>query len=369
MGTLVIVVLVVFPILFLIAFVLSDHGTAIRAVIQFFIAGYDCGFKTRQSYLLWQLAQKANIDEPSALFWSLPTLNRAIAHVLKAAKDEGKENEASMQQFFTKLYAYRTRVEFNQSKYKTGIETTHSIREGQKFRIFVKNEGVFYAKVILNGSRGITTTYPVMNGTIINAIQWINTPITVFFWRHDDAGYSFTTKAVSSGMFKNARTLILAHSNNLGRSQKRKSVRIKCSIFAQMYLIRALEKATDMIESESGMKCLLEDLSEDGALILIGGKGAAGLQIKIQFILNNVFIVMIGLVRGVTYNEETNQSRLHFECSQLNSRMKNAILSFVYNVLPADEKAEYEAIRLSEEDAAAAAEPETAQDNEELGAS
>jgi len=83
---------------------------------------------------------------------------------------------------------------------------------------------------------------------------------------------------------------------------------------------------------------------------VIGGKAVRDMSIKLQFMVHNVLIVMAGVIRGFEYNQETNQSRIHFECSQLNPRMKNAILTFVYNVLPEEEKEILDAIRLTEED-------------------
>ena len=98
------------------------------------------------------------------------------------------------------------------------------------------------------------------------------------------------------------------------------------------------------------MTCLLEDISEDGALIRIGGKGVSNLHIKLQFTIGESFIVMSGFVRGVEYDEEKNQSKLHFECTYIDTPMKNAILSYVYNVIPDEEKEIIQAMELAEKD-------------------
>ena len=92
------------------------------------------------------------------------------------------------------------------------------------------------------------------------------------FGARGDAGYVFDTVFISDPAYVGKAVLHLAHSNNLVRSQKRKSIRVKCSIYAQMYLIKPGETIDNLLEPEPGMKCLLEDLSEDGAMVLIGGK-------------------------------------------------------------------------------------------------
>jgi len=123
-----------------------------------------------------------------------------------------------------------------------------------------------------------------------------------------------------------------------------------------MYLVKPEETLESALEPEPGMKCRIEDLSEDGAMVLIGGKAVKNMKIKLQFMVHDVLIVMAGSIRAVEFNESLNQSRIHFECEELNPRMKNAVLTFVYNVLPEEEKQELDAIRLTEEDGLADAE-------------
>ena len=106
------------------------------------------------------------------------------------------------------------------------------------------------------------------------------------------------------------------------------------------------------MEVEPGYKVVLEDISEDGAMIRVGGKGVINAQIKLQFKINDILILMYGVVRAVEYNKEINQSRLHFECVHLDAGMRNAILSFVYNVLPQDKKDLFDALTATEDDRA-----------------
>lgn len=66
--------------------------------------------------------------------------------------------------------------------------------------------------------------------------------------------------------------------------------------------------------------------------------------------INDVLILMYGIVRAVEYNGEINQSRLHFECIHLDTGMRNAVLSFVYNVLPQDKKDIFDALSATEDE-------------------
>ena len=146
--------------------------------------------------------------------------------------------------------------------------------------------------------------------------------------------------------------LKLPHSNNLLRTQKRKSVRGSCNIFAQLYFLNSSNTDYNAVETQPGYKCLLEDISEAGAMIRVGGRGKNDMNIKIQFTLNDHLIVMFGVVRAVEYNKVLNQSRLHFECLHLEKEMKNKILEYIYRDLSEEKKREIlEALSLTEEDA------------------
>ena len=59
---------------------------------------------------------------------------------------------------------------------------------------------------------------------------------------------------------------------------------------------------------------------------------------------------MVGVVRTVEFNEEQNQSLLHFECTHIETSMRNEVLKFVYNMMPQNEKEVLEALEQTEDD-------------------
>ena len=75
---------------------------------------------------------------------------------------------------------------------------------------------------------------------------------------------------------------------------------------------------------------------------------------------------MFGVIRAVEYNEKLNQSRLHFECTHIDTVMKNEVLSFVYNMLPEREKEVYEAMKMTDEDETESTNQEKAEEAAEL---
>ena len=117
-----------------------------------------------------------------------------------------------------------------------------------------------------------------------------------------------------------------------------------------LYIIKKDTVDVNAIETQNGYRCLIEDISESGALIRIGGKGAQNVKIKLQYNIQNKLILMVGVVRTVEYNQEQNQSLLHFECTHIETSMRNEVLKFVYNMMPQSEKEVLEALEQTETD-------------------
>ena len=230
------------------------------------------------------------------------------------------------------------------------MNTTHFLDKGQKLRIILPGKGVFVSEIVNNANQ-IVITVPKQNNLIpISAEEWVGKVISVYLWRKGDARYVFDTTVLQNGLFLGKSSLFLKHSSNLIRTQKRKSVRAKCEIYANLYVIKNKNVDFETVETQNGYRCLLEDISESGALIRIGGKGIQNVIIKLQFNIQNKLIIMGGVIRTVEFNEQENQSLLHFECTHIDPVMRNEVLSFVYNMLPESEKEVLEAISQTEVD-------------------
>ncbi|ULQ60068.1 PilZ domain-containing protein [Brucepastera parasyntrophica] len=337
------------------ALLLSNKGTEIKKFFQFYITGLDSGFSLSQIRVLAKVGELAGLEDRSTLFWSVAALDRCTAEIVRQSRVEGTENDPKVQKLLSALYTYRTQIDIEQTRKKRGVETTRAILIGQKVRILLRGVGIFSSTVTGNTSKFLRLDFPSHPKIQATSIEWTNRIVTVYFWRKDDAGYEFETTIISDPEYEEKAVILLAHTSNLTRTQMRNTIRVKCHIHAQMYLLKPGDETRSLMESEPGMKCLLEDISEDGAMVMIGGKAVKGLKIKLQFMINDVLIVMPGEIRGVEFDQEKNQSRIHLQSEKLNPRMRNAILSFVYNVLPEEKKEELDAIRLTEEDALAEA--------------
>ena len=326
-----------------------------KSKIDFYSKGLDKGFLAKEISALWKLSRQCHLENPEALYVSVPALNDCINSIISKSKADGTDQTKSVQDFLSKLYQYRTRIALESEK-KKGLESTHYLSEGQKVRIILRGKGVFVSRIV-NTGRELTVSLPIQysekahRNFILSGSEWEGKNVSVYLWRKGDASYAFDTVVVKSGTFKNEGVLFLRHTEKLDRAQKRQSIRAACEIYAQMYMIKSNVISYESVNTEAGYRCLLEDISEDGAMIRIGGKGRNNVKIKLQFTVNNSFIMMYGVIRAVEYNASLDQSRLHFECTHIAPSMKNAILSFVYNVIPPEEQEINEAIMQLEEDA------------------
>lgn len=339
-------------VIFVLAVVSKIYGI-FKDRLHFLVTGLDAKFSFSEIRMLWEVAKICHIKDPNSLYFSMASLTRCMTQINNKWTEEGTLNNPKNQALMTKLFNFRTKIQ-NESDEKKGLDSTFELDKGQRLRIILPGKGVFVSEIVNNG-RDITVSMPKQKNMIpVPAEEWVGKVVNVYLWRNGDARYVFDTTVIAQGIFLGKLCLHLKHSSNLLRTQKRQAVRAKCSIRANLYIEKGDTIKYDAVETTSGYRCLLEDISECGALIRIGGKGAPNMRLKLQFNINNKLILMFGVVRTVEYNEEINQTRLHFECIHIEPHMKNEVLAYVYNMLPESDKEVYDALKLTDSDAKSA---------------
>lgn len=299
--------------------------------LQFYARGKQSGFTLSELNYLKGIVMDLRMEDPIALFWSDRSLDRAIRMISQRKREEGMEKAPETLAFMSKLYDFRKRLEFEHPRYKTGIKSTTAIIPGTRFRVLVEHLGVFNATLLSNSRQAMAISVPT-GRKAPDSFSWKGQRVSVYFWRAEDAGYVFDSFVMEEATDGKVPVLHLGHTDTLFRTQKRRSVRAKSKIPAFLYILKRIEGAYEKPERAPGMKCVIEDLSEDGAAIFIGGKAKPDMLIKVQFHIGDVQVVMSGTAKGVEYNAEKNQSLIHMQAVQPSHRMKNLILSYVYNV-------------------------------------
>lgn len=317
--------------------------------IHFFIEGLNQGFSIFEIQTLWDCAIICSVEEPISLFISLQTLSKCISQIMSKLNEK---EDIKLRNLLKKLYDFRAKIDKETDK-KRGLDSTMALNVEQKIRVILPGKGVFVSEILNNTSKIIISLPTVDNRITVGAKDWIGQTVSVYLWRAGDARYVFDTVVESDGLFLGKPCISLRHTTNLIRTQKRNAVRVQCHIHADLYIMWDENIDFNKVETKPGYKCILEDISDHGALIRIGGKGASNTKIRLQFQIENKLVIMFGMVRSVQYDEATNQSKLHFECIHIDDAMRTLVLSYVYNTLPQSEKEIIDAIKYTEEDAKA----------------
>jgi c-di-GMP-binding flagellar brake protein YcgR len=328
------VVIVVVAILVILILSMKDKKKSGR--IHFYATGKDSGFSFKEIELLYKLALKSKLENPASLFASQNQLDTCIRSLVKTMRISGFGDDKGNQDFLSKLYDYRKKIEMEKPKVKNGISNSRQISEGQNLRILVEGTGVFKSQVVKTTNQYLTISRPT-SGKLPGTFSWQGHKLSVYFWREEDAGYVFDTDVLDEVFSKGIASLKIGHSDSLFRTQKRKSIRLKIHKAAFLYPVTS-DEDLNRIETSPGVKCFLKDLSDTGCALSVGGKAVAGLRIKVQFALNNVPICMSGTVRSLEYKEDLNVSILHVEADPLPIEIRNMILGEVFGMLPEEEE-------------------------------
>ncbi len=299
--------------------------------LPFFLKGRESGFVFREINLLRRVAVDAKLENPTALFWSIKQLDRALKGTIIRARARSQEQDPEYNLLLAKLFELRKRVEFDQPKYKLGIKSSRKLAPKQGLRITLPGVGPFTSMLVENLSRYMAVSYP-QGPKLPEGFSWKNQKVGVYFWRAEDAGYFFQTKVLEDFFNKQYPILHVLHSDNLIRTQKRNSLRVETDVPAELFPLKSIDAASELPEDQRGLRCRLSDVSEGGAAILIGGKARVGLPIKVQFAIGESTVVMCGVVKGLNFDQKKNRSILHMQASPPSVVARNRLLIYVYNL-------------------------------------
>jgi c-di-GMP-binding flagellar brake protein YcgR len=298
---------------------------------QFYIKGKAAGFSPKEINTLRNIAQQSVMGDYTTLFQSPEQMDACIRTLVRTMRVSGDEDPVK-QEFLTRLYEYRKKIEVD--KPNPGITTSHEIAEGQILRVVINNAAVYQSRVLKNNYQYLLITRPV-NPTTTSTLSWTGQKLSIYFWKEGDAGYVFDCDVLDEVYIKSAVALQVSHSDSLFRTQKRKSFRVKTHKTSYLYVLDQKD-VSNKLETVPGLKCYVEDLSDTGCSVTIGGKAVRDMRVKLQFELDKKAFSMSGTVRSVEYNEETNRSLLHIEADPLRQESKNSVFGELFGMLPED---------------------------------
>lgn len=299
--------------------------------IEFYSKGMDAGFSLSEINLLWAAAKQADLSHPPSIYGSVEELDKAINQIAGNKRFSDRKGVEPETLILKKLFEYRKKVEMSRPKYRSGLKSTRNIAIGQKLTIRAEGAGLYTSKVVEVEQSYLTITIPI-GDPLPGGFSWRQVKINVYFWRKEDAGYFFQTRVVDKFYDKRNLHFRIYHSENILRSQKRRSVRATARISARMYPLKGLEEANEWMESSPGLSCLIVDLSEDGAALRIGGRGKKNQPFKLQFKIRDEIVVVSGVVKRVQYKTKEDVSTLHVEFLPPPEVTKMILLAYVFDI-------------------------------------
>jgi c-di-GMP-binding flagellar brake protein YcgR len=277
------------------------------------------------------IAERCGMD-PIAVFTSRDRLDTCIKRLANEAGHS--RNGKISQEFLFKLYDYRKKLEIVASSERKAFSNTCQLKAGQSLQISADGIVDFGSQIIKNASNYMTVSRPV-NDQTSSVKDWRGLEISVSFWADGDAGYAFDTTVHDEVYSLGIYSLKIAHSFSLSRVQQRKSIRTKVNVPAFLYLVREGEPF-HKVESVPGVRCMLEDLSDTGYALTVGGSAENGLRIKVQFELNGAAVCMSGTVRSMVYRADTDRSILRVEADSMPIRVRNQIMGKIFGIISAE---------------------------------
>ena len=202
--------------------------TAFKQRINFFITGLDSGFSISEISLLWQAAEICNLEQPTSLYYSLPSLTKCMTQISNMTNtDNSQKNQLIM----TKLFDYRTKIQ-NEADDKKGMTTTHSLERGQTLRIILPGKGVFTSEIVGNGNFLVINVPRQKNLIPLPGEEWVGRVISVYLWRKGDARYVFDTTVTQNGLFL-GKSFIKSCKNTKKKGSSRKMSDLRNALYHQ----------------------------------------------------------------------------------------------------------------------------------------
>jgi c-di-GMP-binding flagellar brake protein YcgR len=302
-------------------------GTSWR---QFRAQGKAAGFSFREISLLKMIVQQSETPDPVSLFQSPDLTDFCIRFLTRTMRASGS-NSPERQDFIAKLYEHRKKIEAEGSRQR--LTSSREIEAGQNLRVVIDTSAIYRSQVIKNTQDYLLATRPVSLKPR-PAFSWLGQKLAIYFWKEEDAGYVFDCEVLDEMFVKGSAAIKISHSDSLFRTQKRRSPRVKTHKLTYLYLLND-SAPSDTLETKPGLRCFVEDLSDTGCSVTIGGRVSPGVRVKLQFELDGKPFTMSGAVRSAEYNKETSRSLLHIQADPLTQEAKHALFGELFSAAPA----------------------------------
>ncbi len=270
------------------------------------------------------------IKSPVLLFASKQNFETFLIRVLSTLKTKDKNfGNLNLTLIKNKLYSLLSNLDDYFTDNKKQV-SSRDLNVGKRARIYIADYGYFFTEVVAVLDKGFVIKKPKLDR---EPKSW-KLPVTVYFWRENDAGYSFETFIEDEVSESTISGLLVRNSNTMLRYQKRKYIRKECRFYANYVLVE--------IQTDSNGKKSLKVIPPeyDGTVFDIGAGGFAievvtKIPVK-KLIKTNIFIgrqSIKGIAEVIRFERAGEKFHMHAKFLKISALDQNIIYEFVYSKL------------------------------------
>jgi c-di-GMP-binding flagellar brake protein YcgR len=305
-------------------------------------AGRSVGLPAQHVQALEELVRVTKVKQPFLVFSSAGLLDDVLKkglYSVEVARDLSPEDKEKRKAI---LFQVKQLIEQN-ARRGALMRSSVMLKPGQLLSVSPGGGGNFPSKVVSNMKDFLTISAPA--GPAGAEMRWMRgTPLAVYFWRENDAGYTFPSKVLGYDNVKGLSCVLIQHSKTLRREQRRKARRREIMRACFYYPIRIVESGTGRkmerkASVEQNMRSLgtVVDLSAGGCAIQALSPFEKGKLVMLEFDIDRKApIRAFGKVMSV-YKRKSRGGIMHIKFTSVTRQHLNRICSFVYDFsLPAD---------------------------------
>jgi c-di-GMP-binding flagellar brake protein YcgR len=281
------------------------------------------------------LVRVTKVKQPFLVFTSAGLLDDILKKGLYSLDNARGISENQREARKAVLFQIKQIIEGN-ARRTIAVKSTHFMKPGQSMNITVENAGQFPSKVVSNMKDFLTVAAPAVAAHATN--RWARgTKLSVYFWRENDAGYSFPSKILGYDTVKGIPCVLIQHGKALRRQQRRRNRRKPIMRPCFYYPIRIQESTQGrrterkaVVENRLGALGTVVDLSGGGCAVQTLTPLEPGKLVMIEFdIEKRAPIRAFGKVKRVRKSSGRG-GVMHVQFTNVTRQYLNRIFEFVY---------------------------------------
>lgn len=297
------------------------------------------GLDGEQASALENLVQLCKVKQPFMVFSSSQVLDDVLRRGVFSLENQKEMPEEEKEKRKAVIFRIKQTMERNGGR-GGPVHSSQSIKPGQAVVLAPEGSPQLQSKVVSNMKDFLAIAAPTSAGKA--ETRWKRgTPLSVFFWKDSEAGYSFSTKILAYDTIRSVSCILVQHSKTLRKDQRRKAKRKDVVRSCYFYPVRIIETAEGrktvkkaVIEEKKRSLGSVVDLSVGGCAIRTINPFETGKLIMVEFELEHRSTVRAyGKIRGFS-RQEGKGGLMRVAFTAVTRNYLNKIAAFVYDYSP-----------------------------------